>query len=112
MLYGAIALFALSAIMGIILITAIAQKKETPKPIVYTHGIFAATALVLLIVYSIQHPESYPQTSIIIFVIAALGGFYLFFRDMKKKPGPLSMAIVHALAAVTAFIMLLIFAFA
>ncbi len=111
MLYASIALFALAALMGFRINTALVLKKETPKPIVYTHGILAVSALVLLVIYSTQNPERYPKTSLIIFVIAALGGFYLFFRDMKKKPGPVVIAVIHALAAVIAFVVLLLFAF-
>jgi hypothetical protein len=111
MLYVTIGLFALAALMGLRVITALVQKKETPKPIVYTHGILAASGLSLLIIYSVQHPESYPKTSLILFILAALGGFYLFFRDMNKKPGPVAIAVIHALAAVIAFVVLLLFAF-
>jgi branched-subunit amino acid transport protein AzlD len=110
MLYASIALFALAAVMGLRVITALIQKKDTPKNIVYLHGILAASALVLLIVYSLQNPERYPKTSLIIFILAALGGFYLFYWDMKKKPGPVGIAVIHALAAVTAFVILLLFA--
>jgi hypothetical protein len=110
MLYLTIALFALAAVMGIIVATTIFTKKPaTPKPAVFIHGAFAATALVLLIVYALNHPDSYPQASLILFIIAAIGGFVLFANDMKKKPGPAGLVIVHALIAVTAFVLLLVF---
>jgi hypothetical protein len=112
MLYLAIAIFALAAVMGIIIAAAILGKKpETPKAVVYTHGILAATGLGLLIFYAVNNPENYPQVSLMIFIVAALGGFVLFFNDMKKKPGPAALVFIHALAAVTAFILLLMFAF-
>lgn len=112
MLYLAIAIFALAAVMGIIIAAAILGKKpETPKPVVYIHGVLAATGLALLIYYAVSNPDNYPQASLIIFVVAALGGFILFFNDTKKKPGPAALVVIHALAAVTAFILLLMFAF-
>jgi hypothetical protein len=112
MLYLIITLFALAAVFGLIIAAAIYVKKpSTPKGVVAAHGIFAAVGLVLLIVYAINNPDNYPKISIIIFVIAALGGAVLFFNDMKKKPGPFSLVIVHALAAVTAFVLLLVYAF-
>jgi len=111
MLNISIVLFALAAVFGLIILAALLKKKETPKSVVYSHGLVAAAGLVILIVYGIQHPDSYPKLSIIIFVIAALGGFYLFFNDLRKKPGPVAVAIIHALAAVTAFVILLLFAF-
>ena len=86
MLNFSIILFAIAAVFGIIILIALVSKKETPKTVVYAHGAVAAIALVLLIVYGIQHPDHFPKVSVIIFALAALGGFYLFFNDMKKKP--------------------------
>lgn len=111
MIYGIIILFALAAVLGLIIAAAIFSGKETPKPAVYAHGAVAAVGLVLLIVYALQNPANYPQVSLIIFVIAALGGFYLFSNDIRKKPGPKAVVVIHALAAVTAFTLLLLFAF-
>lgn len=111
MLNISIGLFALAAVLGLVVLLALLKKKETPKPVVFAHGAVAAIALVLLIVYGVQNPDHFPKLSIIIFALAAIGGFYLFFNDMKKKPGPVAVAVVHALAAVTGFILLLLFAF-
>jgi hypothetical protein len=112
MLYAIIGIFALAAVMGLTVAISIFNKKpETPKGAVYTHGALAATGLVLLIVYMMNNPDNYPQISLILFVVAALGGFVLFFNDMKKKPGPVGLVIIHALVAVAAFVLLLTFAF-
>jgi len=110
MLYLIIGLFALAAILGLIIINALIKKRDTPKPAVFGHGLLAVAGLGLLIYYAIEHPESYPKISIILFGIAALGGIYLFFNDMRKKPGPVGLAVIHALAAVIAFGLLLVFA--
>lgn len=111
MLNISIALFALAAVLGIIILLALLKKKETPRTVVYSHGLVAAIALVLLIVYGVQNPGRFPKLSIILFVLAAIGGFYLFFNDLKKKPGPVALAVIHALAAVAGFVTLLLFAF-
>ena len=111
MLTLSIILFAIAAIFGLTLIVPLLQNKETPKISVVFHGIFAATALVLLIIFAINHTESLPVISIIIFVTAAIGGFILFTRDVVlKKPGPKALALIHASAAVIAFLIILIFA--
>jgi hypothetical protein len=81
------------------------------KPVVYSHGLVAATALVLLIVYGVQNPDRFPRLSIILFALAAIGGFYLLFNDLKRKPGPVAVAVIHALTAVVGFVTLLLFAF-
>jgi hypothetical protein len=112
MLYLIVSVFALAAVLGLVVATAIFNKKpETPKGAVYGHGTFAATGLALLIYYAVNNPDNYPQASLIVFGVAAIGGFILFFNDMKKKPGPFGLVVVHALAAVTAFILLLAFVF-
>jgi hypothetical protein len=111
MLYVIIGVFALAAVMGLIVATAIFTKKPaTPKPVVIAHGLFGATGLILLIYYMMSNPDNYPKVSLILFVVAALGGFVLVYNDLgKKKPGPSSLVIIHALVAVTAFVLLLAF---
>jgi len=107
----AIVLFALSAVLGMTILVKWLTKKNAPKAVIYSHGLVAATALVLLVLYALQNPENFPQTSIVFFVLAALGGFYLFIRDMQKQASPLAIAFVHALLAVTGLVTLLLFAF-
>ncbi len=113
MLYVIVALFAVGAVMGLILANAIISgKPSTPKGVVVAHGLFVASGLVALIVYMINNPDNYPKVSLILFVIAALGGFYLLYNDLgKKKPGPTGVVILHALLAVSAFVLLLLFTF-
>lgn len=111
MLISTIILFALAAVLGLILITKVLKGQETPKPVVYTHGAVAATGLVLLIIAYINQGDSLLMTSVLIFVIAALGGFVMFGKDLTHKAIPKWLAVVHALAALTAFVLLLIAAF-
>ena len=112
MQYITIALFALAAILGVTILVNWLNKKDAPRGVVYSHGVFAAIALVLLIVYVVNNPSNAPTTSLILFVLAALGGFYMFFRDLNKKNSPLAVAVLHALLAVGGFVALLIFVFA
>jgi hypothetical protein len=110
MLYVAIVLFLVAAVLGGIVAYAIMAGRPTPKLAVYLHGALAAAGLGITAWYAIQHPEKYPLVSIAILAIAALGGFVLFARDMMKKPGPLALVIIHALAAVGGVAALLVFA--
>lgn len=111
MIYLAIALFALSAVLGLSILIKWLTKKDASRGVIYSHGLVAAIALVLLVVYAIQHPDNFPAVSILLFVVSALGGFYLFIRDMNKKESPLAIAFIHALLAVSAFVALLFFVF-
>ncbi len=83
------------------------KSEKTSKPVVFAHGGIAAIALVLLILYYIDNPAGL-LVPLILFIAAALGGFFLFFRDINKKEIPKSLAFIHAGAAVTAFIFLLL----
>ena len=111
MVYLIIALFAVAPVVGVILTNAIIVKRpETPKAAVVAHGIFAVAGLGLLIYCMVQNPDNYPKAALILFVIAALGGIILLVRDLQKKAGPVGLVVVHALVAVTAFALLLVFA--
>lgn len=111
MIYASIALFALSAVLGLTILLKWLSKQEASQTVIYAHGVFAATALLILVYYSIQHPENFPKASIALFVVAAIGGFYMFIRNLKQKMGPLPLAFLHALLAVSGFVLLLLFAF-
>jgi drug/metabolite transporter superfamily protein YnfA len=111
MIYAIIALFAVAAVFGLIILVNWMKSQGASNGVVYTHGILAALGLVLLIAYAVQHPDHSPMTAIIIFLVAALGGIYMFVRDLMKKNSPMWLAVVHALLAVGAFVTLLVFAF-
>lgn len=112
MLITSIILFALAAVLGLILLTKVLKDENTPKTVVYSHGAAAAIALVLLIIAYMNQGDTLLMISVLIFVVAALGGFVLFAKDLGQKTIPKWLAVVHALAAVTAFVLLLVAAFA
>ena len=90
MLYTTIILFAIAAVIGLVLLKDWISKRTPSRVAVYIHGGIAATGLVLLLVYAFQNPVNYPQVSLVLFVVAALGGFYLFYTDVTKKPRPMA----------------------
>lgn len=110
MLIIAITFFALAALLGIYLLSFVLQNRETPKGVAFTHGPLAAIGLTLLIVYACFNTPS-PWISIILFTLAALGGFMLIYRDLTGKSIPKWLALGHGLIAVTGFVLLLIFTF-
>jgi hypothetical protein len=111
MIYFSIFAFALSAVLGLTILLKWLSKKEAPRSVVYSHGLVAVTALLLLIVYSVQNPGNFPKVSLVLFVIAAVAGIYMFIIDLSKKPHPLAIAFTHGTVAVIAFVTLLLFAF-
>ncbi len=110
MLVVNIIIFAIAAIFGLLNLIAILSSKTTSKPVVYTHGILAAIGLILLIIFVVNAAGNSPVLSLVLFIIVALVGFFLFARDLSHKPGPKAVALIHGIVAVIAFIILIIFA--
>jgi hypothetical protein len=106
-----IAVFALAAVFGAINLVRILAAGRAPRATVYIHGAVAATALVLLLVYAFTNPRSAPIVALVLFVIAALGGFLLFGIDVATKKPPQWLGVVHGSVAVAGFVFLLVFAF-
>lgn len=107
MLYLTITLFAMAAFIGVIILKNWLTAGNTSNTVVYAHGGFAAAALVLLLIHVLKNPGTSLYTSLILFVIAALAGFYMFFRDLKGIMSPVWLAVVHGLVAVAAFLILI-----
>lgn len=106
MIYSIIAIFSITAILGMILLGFVLKGKETPKRVVFSHGPLAAAGLALLIIYVVKrNPE--PFESMVLFVIAALGGLIMFFRDIQGKSIPKWLGLTHGLLAVAGFLLLL-----
>lgn len=111
MLYVSIIAFALAAVFGLTILLKWAGNSDAPRLVVYSHGLLAATGLVLLLIAALNNKDHAPVVSIVLFLIAALAGFYMFFKDVVKKKRSLMIGIVHAVVAVTGFVLLLLFVF-
>jgi hypothetical protein len=106
----ALGLFAVAAVGGIVL--AVIRFKGKPYPpmaLALVHGAVAAAGLVTLIALVAQAKgTSSARTALVLFVVAALGGFGLFFHHIRKVALPVWLVVVHALVAVSAFLILLL----
>lgn len=112
LLYVTIIIFALAAVFGLTMLIKWLKKEEVSRTIVYGHGILAALALALLIVFTLQNVGNDPTVSLVIFIAAALGGFYMFVRELQTKVRPIGVAFAHAVLAVVGFVALLFYVFA
>lgn len=111
MLTVALVLFGLAALLGLTLAVAIFRQRETTKPVAVIHGLVGASGLVFLVIHALSHPHKSLTLAIILLVIAALGGVLLFANDLRKKPGPLFLVAIHALAAIAAVLLVATVAF-
>lgn len=103
MLIFSIILFAVAAVLGLTVAIALLRKKETSKPVALAHGALGAAGLVLLLLHALAHPQRMLTIAVGLFVVAALGGFVLLANDLRRKPGPVYLIVVHAVVAVVAF---------
>ena len=110
MIYTAIAILGMTAILGMYLLSLIIRNKSTPKSASFIHGLFAVIGLVLLIIYCGGNDPS-PIVSIIVFSIAAVGGFIVVYKDVTGSHIPKWLAIVHGVTAVVGYGFLIAFAF-
>jgi drug/metabolite transporter superfamily protein YnfA len=110
MIYLAIILFTLAALLGLTILVKWLTKKAASRAVVYSHGIAAAAGLLLLVIFAVRNPANFPRISLALFLVAAIAGFYMFSLDLKKKAHPMIIAFAHALVAVCGFVLLLLFA--
>ncbi len=112
MLLIAVGLFAVAAVGGLILATLHFKKRDLPLPLALIHGLFGAAGLVTVLLFVLQTgTSSKAALALVLFVAAALGGFYLFSFHLRKKALPSAVVVIHALVAVSAFAILLMATF-
>jgi hypothetical protein len=106
----ALVLFGLAAMGGLILATQRFKGAPQPSlPLAVVHGSAAALGLITLAVAVLgTGAPSLAKVALIVFLVAALGGFYLIAQHLQKKALPIPVIVVHALVAVTGFVILLV----
>ena len=109
MLLAAIICFLIAISLGFAMFAHVIFDKKIPKFLSLTHGPFALAAIILLAMYAYAKSSTHILMIIGLFVLAALGGLYLFYNDMKGKPVSKGIAITHALFAFAVFLVLVIF---
>src|SRR4030095_3038489 len=101
-------LFAIAAAGGLTLAILHFKKKTLPIPLALLHGLLGAAGLVSLLLGLLATGFTGAMAlAFVIFVVVALGGFLLFSFHLRKKPLPSTVVIIHGLAAVLAFGILL-----
>lgn len=105
MLELAAAVFAITAIGGVLLAFIRFSKNVNPPTLVaLTHGSAGGIGLVLLLIGVLQTGEfGYPGLALILFLVAAAGGFYLFTHHMREQLIPSQVVALHGGIAVVAF---------
>ncbi|MGV3740490.1 MAG: hypothetical protein ACO1N3_04280 [Gammaproteobacteria bacterium] len=100
-MYLALCFFVLAIFFGFIIFIQLLCGRPSFKPAVIIHGLVAILGLSCLITYAILHTGSKPWLSIGILVLAAMGGLTLLSFDLRKKPVPKAILLLHPIAALT-----------
>lgn len=106
----ALILFALAAAGGVVMAALrFSGKPQPPLGLALVHGAAAAAGLVALIALVAKGgTASSVTTSLVLFLVAALGGFGLFSFHLRKLALPIWIMMVHALVGLLAFVILLV----
>jgi hypothetical protein len=107
MIIASIICFCLAAILGITLLVLILARKKIPSALAFFHGLFAASGLVLLIIYTAYYMENRLYAVTALFIVVALVGFYMLSRHLKNLYLSKSLAVLHGVVAVIALISLI-----
>ena len=99
MLKLALVFFIMAALLGLFLASFLLRKLDTPKAVSILHGLFAATGLVILIITASIYPQWLLWLSVIVFVMAAMGGGLVLYKDLTGKSVPVALILMHASGA-------------
>jgi hypothetical protein len=116
-------LFAIAALGGIVLAVMhfrAGGKTHPPTSLAMLHGTLAVVALIFLIVGIAATADGFSAgfsslavLALLLFVLAALGGAYMFFgKHLRGKPLPSPVVVIHGLVAGAGFVLLLVYVFA
>ena len=106
----ALVLFAIAALGGVAMaVMRFRGAERPPTGLALLHGALAAAGIIVLIVAMLSTPNpAQARTALVLFIVAALGGFYLFAQHVQKRALPIPVILVHALIAVIGFLILLV----
>jgi hypothetical protein len=113
-------LFALAALGGVTLAVLHFRahgKTHPPTSLAMLHGLVAALGVIFLIIGIAATADGFSAgfssraiLALVLFVLAALGGAYMFFgRHLRGAPLPTPVVVIHALAALAGFVLLLVY---
>ncbi|HSR70575.1 MAG TPA: hypothetical protein VLU25_21785 [Acidobacteriota bacterium] len=105
----ALILFIVAALGGLFLAVRHFKGQSLPMPVALLHGGLAAAGLILLLVAYFSGAPGL-ATALLILVVAALGGFFLFSFHLRGQRAPNAAVVIHALVAAAGVVMLLLVA--
>lgn len=110
MLNGALILLLIGIVFGVGLLISLAESKPLNKTLLYLHGTVVLTAIVLMAIYLLLFSASpLLLASLMLLLMAAIGGFTLFTLGKKGRAIPIWLTIAHPLFAMFGVICLIVY---
>jgi hypothetical protein len=109
MLYAALGAFAIAALLGVIMLSMWMQKKRPPSVLIIAKGTFVAIGFSCLVVQAVTSDGNFPTASLVVFILAAVGGSYLLYNDLSKQHVPVPVALIHGSLALAAIVLLIVY---
>ena len=95
--------FAIAAVGGIVLAAHVLRGKFAPWALSLLHAALGAAGIVLVLVTVIQGLRGNAALALGLFVVAALGGFFLASFHYRKQLPLSAVVVVHAVVALAGF---------
>ena len=96
-------------VVGLFMVARIRTKKSVPVVAPILHGIAGASGLFVLLRAVLSSDQSGgAKTALVLLLLTAVGGFTLLSFHIRKRPWPVWMVFVHAIAAVSGVLLLLL----
>lgn len=103
----ALGFFAVAAVIGLVMAARVFGGSAPPWAMSLLHAALGASGIVTFYIAIAGTPVGgLAWTSLGLFVLAALGGFFLASFHLRGKAHPKGVVVIHALVAVTAFAIL------
>lgn len=102
-MYLPLALFAVAALAGLIMAIRVFGGSQPPWVLSIAHAGFGAAGIVTLLLLVLVAGSTALYAALGLFVVAALGGFYLASFHLRGAPHPTGVLVLHAGVAVAAF---------
>ena len=103
--YSVIA-FPIGAVGGLILASSVLRGVFASWGLSLLHAALGALGLVLVLLAVMQGAANPVRWALVILAVAAVGGFYLASFHLRQQIPPKAIVVVHALVAVTGFLVL------
>ncbi|MDF2867651.1 MAG: hypothetical protein K0S11_1121 [Gammaproteobacteria bacterium] len=95
-----------AAPLGLTLLLYVLKNKNTPKALVFSHGLLATLGLLALVIYALVR-NTQLLTPALLLLLAAVGGFMLAWRDLLGLSVPKWLAAGHGIIALIGVALLL-----